>query len=198
MVRVRGVPAVLVLLVSAAGAASGQEPSVRLSPEGPDGVAVRWEPAPAAPPAARWHLYRGDLAGVGGDGHRGDPAGRCNLPGDAREVVLAGEATLPGDFYYVLSWVAEDGTESTLGFASTGSERPNAHPCPPPPSDCPDGGTPVSPGVDWDALNGTRPPALLPVPDFAAVNLDGTPRGREDLVGHPTVVWFYPAAGTSG
>ncbi|MFK7930694.1 MAG: hypothetical protein AB8H79_21090 [Myxococcota bacterium] len=30
------------------------------------------------------------------------------------------------------------------------------------------------------------------------VNLDGTPRSRDDLMGHPTVVWFFPFAGTPG
>lgn len=36
------------------------------------------------------------------------------------------------------------------------------------------------------------------VPEFAAVNHLGEPRSRADLVGHPTVLWFFPAAGTPG
>lgn len=30
------------------------------------------------------------------------------------------------------------------------------------------------------------------------VNLDGTARSKADLLGHPTVVWFFPFAGTPG
>jgi len=38
-----------------------------------------------------------------------------------------------------------------------------------------------------------------PVGVFAGVvNLDGTPRTRDALMGHPTVVWFFPFAGTPG
>ena len=47
-------------------------------------------------------------------------------------------------------------------------------------------------------LNGTPPAAAVPAPEFVATNRDGTPRSRPDLTGHPTVVWFYPAAMTSG
>jgi peroxiredoxin len=44
-----------------------------------------------------------------------------------------------------------------------------------------------------------EPPATpVPAPDFAATNMDGAARDREDLLGHPTVMWFYPAAGTAG
>lgn len=49
-----------------------------------------------------------------------------------------------------------------------------------------------------DGLNGSKPAENLPAPEFAATNRDGTPRARPDLIGHPTVVWFYPAAMTSG
>ena len=48
------------------------------------------------------------------------------------------------------------------------------------------------------ALNGTVPPVALDLPTFAATNRDGGARSREDLLGHPTVMWFYPAAGTFG
>ena len=37
-----------------------------------------------------------------------------------------------------------------------------------------------------------------PVPDFEARAHDGAPRGLEHLLGHPTVLFFYPAAGTPG
>ena len=38
----------------------------------------------------------------------------------------------------------------------------------------------------------------MAVPDFTVVNHDGTPRSRDDLLWHPTVLWFFPAAGTPG
>lgn len=47
-------------------------------------------------------------------------------------------------------------------------------------------------------LHGATPPVLLDVPEFAAINRDGSARSQSDLVGHPTVVWFYPSAGTLG
>jgi hypothetical protein len=47
-------------------------------------------------------------------------------------------------------------------------------------------------------LYGERPAAPVALPEFVATNRDGTPRGRADLLGGPTVVWFYPAAGTYG
>ena len=47
-------------------------------------------------------------------------------------------------------------------------------------------------------LNGTRPESELPAPDFSATNRDGAARDREDLLGGPTVMWFYPAATTAG
>jgi hypothetical protein len=55
-----------------------------------------------------------------------------------------------------------------------------------------------SKNIDWEALNGTVPPQALPAPYFTARNRDDTPRARPDLIGHPTVIWFYPKANTSG
>jgi len=52
--------------------------------------------------------------------------------------------------------------------------------------------------IDWDSLNGDVPAAPVDVPEFAARNYDGGARSREDVLGHPTVMWFYPAAATSG
>jgi len=52
--------------------------------------------------------------------------------------------------------------------------------------------------VDPELLNGTVPDSVLPAPEFVATNRDGSGRDREDLLGHPTVMWFYPAAATSG
>ena len=47
-------------------------------------------------------------------------------------------------------------------------------------------------------LVGVPPEEPVPLPDFSATNRDGTGRGPEDLVGRPTVMWFYPAAATGG
>ena len=49
-----------------------------------------------------------------------------------------------------------------------------------------------------DGTHGSVPSEFLEAPEFVATNRDGTSRGRDDLVGDPTVMWFYPAAGTSG
>src|SRR5436190_20507710 len=48
------------------------------------------------------------------------------------------------------------------------------------------------------SFNGTVPDEPISVPEFAATNQDGTARDRDDLIGHPTVLWFYPGAFTSG
>lgn len=47
-------------------------------------------------------------------------------------------------------------------------------------------------------LVGTIPDVALPVADFAATNSDGQARTSINLTGQPTVIWFYPAAGTYG
>ncbi|MEZ4322741.1 MAG: peroxiredoxin [Myxococcota bacterium] len=68
-------------------------------------------------------------------------------------------------------------------LASAGCKKP----APPPP-------------VDVDAmLHGTRPAEQRPlIPGFRATAHDGSPRDQADLIGHPTVLWFFPAANTSG
>ena len=53
------------------------------------------------------------------------------------------------------------------------------------------GPQPLPPG-----LHGQAPPDALPLPQFVATNYDGSVRGPEDLTGHPTVLWFFPFAGT--
>jgi len=45
---------------------------------------------------------------------------------------------------------------------------------------------------------GREPAKALSVPKFTAFNLDDTERSQEALVGQPTVMWFFPAAGTYG
>jgi hypothetical protein len=65
-----------------------------------------------------------------------------------------------------------------------------------PVADTPDGG-----GFDsglYAQLHGTRPNAALPAPDFVAINSDETLRDKEALLGHPTVMWFFPFSGTPG
>ena len=47
-------------------------------------------------------------------------------------------------------------------------------------------------------LHGTAPEVALPIPDFTATNYDGSSRSSVDLQGHPTVIWFFPYAGTPG
>ena len=45
-------------------------------------------------------------------------------------------------------------------------------------------------------FHGTVPVAALGLPDFVAVNYYGSKRGPAALKGHPTVLWFFPFAGT--
>ena len=47
-------------------------------------------------------------------------------------------------------------------------------------------------------LNGSRPSQALPPPEFVALNSDGEMRTPADLLGQPTVMWFFPFAGTPG
>jgi hypothetical protein len=47
-------------------------------------------------------------------------------------------------------------------------------------------------------LTGERVDPPLAAIAFSATNRDGTARSREDLLGHPTVMWFYPAASSYG
>jgi hypothetical protein len=48
-------------------------------------------------------------------------------------------------------------------------------------------------------LTGTVPPVALAAIDFTGVlNEKGEERTKADLLGHPTVLWFYPAAETGG
>jgi len=47
-------------------------------------------------------------------------------------------------------------------------------------------------------FNGTEPGVVIAAPTFDALNRDDTPRSRDDLLGHPTVMWFFPLAGTPG
>lgn len=68
------------------------------------------------------------------------------------------------------------------------------------PADTADASTDTEPNLpDTDTgLYGTYPESPKEAPEFAATNLDGSARSREDLLGHPTVMWFFPAANTYG
>jgi hypothetical protein len=57
---------------------------------------------------------------------------------------------------------------------------------------------PVTEITDTQDLYGTFPAVEAPLPEFAALNQLGEPRGPDDLVGHATVIWFYPLADTPG
>lgn len=61
-----------------------------------------------------------------------------------------------------------------------------------------DGAADGDSGSTPPSFHGTRPDEALPAPDFTATNRDGAARDREDLLGGPTVMWFYPAATTAG
>ncbi len=55
--------------------------------------------------------------------------------------------------------------------------------------------------VDVDTaldIHGNWATDRIPAPEFTATNRDESARSRPDLLGHPTAIWFYPAAGTSG
>lgn len=54
-------------------------------------------------------------------------------------------------------------------------------------------------GIDTSVdINGHWAEDRIPAPEFVATNRDGSQRSRPDLIGHPTVIWFYPAATTAG
>lgn len=75
-------------------------------------------------------------------------------------------------------------------------------PKPSPPLDTTDTGpapgTDTANDVDAAELYGVAPQAALAAPEFTAVNHDGSTRTREDLLGHRTVMWFFPFAMTPG
>jgi hypothetical protein len=52
--------------------------------------------------------------------------------------------------------------------------------------------------IDTAELYGTAPTQPLPAPEFLAYSHEGEPRTREDLMGHPTVLWFFPFADSPG
>lgn len=58
---------------------------------------------------------------------------------------------------------------------------------------------PPTPTFDTTQLHGTMLDQPKPmIPSFSATSHDGSPRDVAALMGHPTVIWFFPAANTSG
>ena len=58
--------------------------------------------------------------------------------------------------------------------------------------------TTTSTTIDTTELFGTAPTQPVPAPEFLAYSHESEPRTREDLMGHPTVLWFFPFADTPG
>lgn len=69
----------------------------------------------------------------------------------------------------------------------------------PPGGTAPPGDTsrPFDTGV-YDRVHGKRPAEFLEAPEFEVTASNGELRRREHLLDHPTVMWFYPMASTSG
>jgi hypothetical protein len=51
---------------------------------------------------------------------------------------------------------------------------------------------------ELEGLHGSAPKTEVPLPMFEARNTANESRGPTDLVGIPTVVWFFPFAATPG
>ncbi len=110
----------------------------------------------------------------------------------------------------------EDGKDSTGGGADLPDQSGDADGS----ADADDSGTATADDTDADAdadgglvdsgeasddeivlpagLNGDEVEPRRPAPEFVATNRDGATRTREDLTYRPTVMWFYPYAGTPG
>ena len=58
--------------------------------------------------------------------------------------------------------------------------------------------TATSTTIDTTNLYGTAPAQAVPAPQFTVYSHEDETRTREDLIGHPTVVWFFPFADTPG
>ena len=48
------------------------------------------------------------------------------------------------------------------------------------------------------ATNGTAPSTEIGPPTFTATNSDYAARTQQDLIGQPTVIWFFPFSATPG
>ena len=54
------------------------------------------------------------------------------------------------------------------------------------------------PSEDLAGLIGKAPQSPVGLPTFEVLNLDASPRTQADLLGHRSVIWFYPFANTPG
>jgi hypothetical protein len=91
---------------------------------------------------------------------------------------------------------ADDGGSDGAGADGSGADGSSG-------SDGSDGSGTDGSGTDGGSdggtsLHGTPPDSPVAAPDFTATNRDGSSRNRDFLLTHPPVMWFYPAAGTSG
>lgn len=88
----------------------------------------------------------------------------------------------------------DSGTDTTDSGGDSGTDTADSG------TDTADSGTDTSDSGDTASvsLHGDVPTSVLELPDFSATNQDSEPRGPDALIGHPSVLWFYPAAGTSG
>ena len=51
---------------------------------------------------------------------------------------------------------------------------------------------------DVASLTGVPPDSVVALPEFAAINRDGSARGPNDLLDKRTIMWFFPFANTPG
>ena len=54
------------------------------------------------------------------------------------------------------------------------------------------------PSEDIAGLIGIPPQNPVGLPTFEVLNYDASPRTQADLLGHRSVIWFYPFANTPG
>ncbi len=170
--------AIAILAGAGAGAALAQEPGLRLAKAGGGDVRVDIVPDASLPVPLEWNLYRGALADVAAYAQAGDPDGRCAVPGTDADIPLAGEAALPGAFYYLLTAVDAVAGETGLGTDSFGVPRPNTNPCP---RGC---GTEVLPTASI-----TRTEGLAIAPDGTAYFSQSGALGRRQPGMPPQAAW---------
>ncbi|MEM7246006.1 MAG: hypothetical protein AAF533_11735 [Acidobacteriota bacterium] len=123
----RLVMAVLVLL--GVGGARAEEPDLRLWKQADGSLLVDLIPHPDLPDPMELNLYRGELERLAEYEQRGDPDGRCRIPGELRSLPLVDELAEEGSHYYLLTAVAPPGVETGLGSSNLLGRRPNRHPC---------------------------------------------------------------------
>lgn len=86
---------------------------------------------------------------------------------------------------------ASDGSDSSDTDASDSSTSDD-------PADASDTTEPEEIDLSELDLFGTLPASNLEPVEFLALNRDGSERTAADLIGQPTVMWFYPLANSPG